>query len=255
MASSRGGVPGMPTQRRARDARGPGTSRAAPACRGAAASRTARPASASSATTPPYITTHAVADLGHHAQVVGDDDHRHPEVAREPGQQLQDLGLDHHVERGGRLVGDDHVGVAGQRQRDHRALAHAARVGVRVLARRAGARCPPARAARLRRARRAVRATGARGRGSPRAPGPRPAHRVERVHRALEDERQARPAHGSQLATRRAPTGPRRRTAPAPPTTTCRRAAAAAAGQARSSSCRSPTPPPGRASRRAAGRS
>ena len=39
--------------------------------------------------------------------------------------QLQDLGLDGHVERGGRLIGNQH-GVAGQRHGDHGALAHAA---------------------------------------------------------------------------------------------------------------------------------
>ena len=46
---------------------------------------------------------------------------------------LEHLGLDGHVERGGRLVGDEHVGVVGDRHRDHRPLAHAARVLVRVL--------------------------------------------------------------------------------------------------------------------------
>ena len=41
--------------------------------------------------------------------------------------QIEDLGLGGHVERGGRLVGDQQLGIAGQRHRDHRALAHAAR--------------------------------------------------------------------------------------------------------------------------------
>ena len=39
---------------------------------------------------------------------------------------VEHLGLDRHVERGRRLVGDDHVGVVGDRHRDHHALAHAA---------------------------------------------------------------------------------------------------------------------------------
>ena len=35
---------------------------------------------------------------------------------------VQHLGLHHHVERGGRLVGDDQLGSAGQRHRDHHPL-------------------------------------------------------------------------------------------------------------------------------------
>ena len=53
--------------------------------------------------------------------------------------QLEDLRLHGDVERGRRLVGDQQLGVVGQRHRDHRALAHAARelvrVGVDALAR------------------------------------------------------------------------------------------------------------------------
>ena len=41
-------------------------------------------------------------------------------------QHLEDLRLDGHVQRGGRLVRDDQVRVVGDRDRDHRALAHAA---------------------------------------------------------------------------------------------------------------------------------
>ena len=48
-------------------------------------------------------------------------------------EQLQDLGLDGHVERGGRLVGDQELRIARQRHGDHDALPHAARELVRVL--------------------------------------------------------------------------------------------------------------------------
>ena len=48
------------------------------------------------------------------------------------GEQLEDLGLDGHVERGGRLVGDQDVGVAGERHGDHHPLALAAGELVRV---------------------------------------------------------------------------------------------------------------------------
>ena len=44
-----------------------------------------------------------------HAEVVGDDDHRHAEFSREILHQLEDLRLDRHVERRRRLVGDDQL--------------------------------------------------------------------------------------------------------------------------------------------------
>src|SRR3712207_7792710 len=44
----------------------------------------------------------------------------------ELAQQVEDLRLDRHVEGGGRLVGDQDLGLAGDRHRDHHALAHAA---------------------------------------------------------------------------------------------------------------------------------
>ena len=47
--------------------------------------------------------------------------------------QVEDLGLDRHVERGRRLVGDQQLRVAGERHRDHHALAHTAGELVRVL--------------------------------------------------------------------------------------------------------------------------
>ena len=46
--------------------------------------------------------------------------------------QLEDLALDGHVQRRGRLVGDQQLGLAGQRHRDHHALLLAARHLVRV---------------------------------------------------------------------------------------------------------------------------
>ena len=47
-------------------------------------------------------------------------------------EQLDDLRLDRDVERGGRLVGDQHVGLAQQRHGDHDALAHAAAELMRI---------------------------------------------------------------------------------------------------------------------------
>ncbi len=66
---------------------------------------------------------HAVADVGEHRQVVADDHHADAEVAHESGEQVEDLRLDHDVERGRGFVGDDQRGSAGQGHRDHHPLA------------------------------------------------------------------------------------------------------------------------------------
>ena len=99
----------------------------------------------------------AVRDLDEHREVVGDEQHREPQLALEVLQQLEDLGLDHDVEGGGRLVGDDQVGAARERHRDHDALLLAARELVRVVPQPAGgsptcSRRAPARHLRLPRA-------------------------------------------------------------------------------------------------------
>ena len=54
-------------------------------------------------------------------------------LALQVAQQLEHLALHGHVERGRRLVGDQHVGLEGQRHGDHDALAHAAGKLVRKL--------------------------------------------------------------------------------------------------------------------------
>ena len=53
----------------------------------------------------------------------------------DPVDELEDLRLHGDVERRRRLVGDQDVRVVHERHRDHRALAHAARELVRVVAR------------------------------------------------------------------------------------------------------------------------
>ena len=75
---------------------------------------------------------HAVRDLAHDGQIVGDEQQRHPEPLLEVLQQLQDLRLDGDVERGGRLVGDQQVGLVRERHRDHHPLALAAGELVRI---------------------------------------------------------------------------------------------------------------------------
>ena len=82
---------------------------------------------------PAYITHDLVAGLGDDAEVVRDEQDRHAELALQLREQLEDLRLDRDVERGGRLVGDQQLGLARQRHRDHHALPHAARQLVRIL--------------------------------------------------------------------------------------------------------------------------
>ena len=104
-------------------------------------------------------------------------------------QQRQHLRLDGDVERGGRLVGDQHRGAAGDRHGDHHALAHAAgelvRIGVEPACRRRACRtCSSSSCARARawpRPRRGV------GRAAPRRSAADRGDRIERAHRVLED--------------------------------------------------------------------
>src|SRR6185295_2512163 len=72
---------------------------------------------------------HHVDALGHardDAKVVRDQDERGAELAGQVLQQIEDLRLNGHVQRGRRLVGEDELGVARERHRDHHALAHTA---------------------------------------------------------------------------------------------------------------------------------
>ena len=65
---------------------------------------------------------HLVGCIRHHAEIVGDQQHRHLEALLQVAQQLQDLRLDGDVERRGRLVGDQQRRPADQRHGDHRPL-------------------------------------------------------------------------------------------------------------------------------------
>ena len=77
---------------------------------------------------------HALANFGHDTEIVSDHDDRRAEIAIEPVHQIENLSLNGHIERGCRLVGDQHSRIAGQRDGDHHALSHSAgelmRIGV-----------------------------------------------------------------------------------------------------------------------------
>ncbi len=74
-----------------------------------------------------------VGDVCHDAKVMGDQHQRHAEFTLQILEQRHDLRLDHDVERGRGLVGDDQRRLAHQRHGDHHALAQAAGELVRVL--------------------------------------------------------------------------------------------------------------------------
>ena len=86
----------------------------------------------SSATRPAYMisTRSHVSAMTDRSWVIRMSDS--PSLCAQVLEELQDLGLDHDVERGRRLVADDDGRVAGERHRDHRPLAHPARQLVRI---------------------------------------------------------------------------------------------------------------------------
>ncbi|MPL91104.1 hypothetical protein SDC9_37167 [bioreactor metagenome] len=75
---------------------------------------------------------HPVADLRHHAQIVGDQDDRGAGAVAPLAQQPQDLVLHRDVERGRRFVGDNQPRPQRQCHRDHHALTQPAREFVRI---------------------------------------------------------------------------------------------------------------------------
>lgn len=77
---------------------------------------------------------HFVGELADQLQVVADEQHRHAVLLLQAGQELQDLLLDGDVQRGGRLVGDQQLRLAGDGHRDHHPLLLAAGQLVRVAA-------------------------------------------------------------------------------------------------------------------------
>ena len=68
----------------------------------------------------------ALRHFRHHAEIVGDEDYRGAEPVLQVDDKVEDLRLDGDIQRSRRLVGDQHLGMAGERHRDHGALPHAA---------------------------------------------------------------------------------------------------------------------------------
>ena len=68
----------------------------------------------------------AMDELGHQPHVVADQDHRRAELLLDASQGFHHLALDDHVERAGRLVGQNHLGPQRDGDGDAHALLHAA---------------------------------------------------------------------------------------------------------------------------------
>ena len=83
---------------------------------------------------PRYITATRSADVLDDRQIVGDEEIGEAELLLQVLQQIDDLGLDRHVERRDRLVADDQLGLDRERARDADALALAAGELVRIAA-------------------------------------------------------------------------------------------------------------------------
>src|SRR2546426_10149844 len=144
---------------------------------------------------------HRVARLRHDAEVVGDQDHREIELALESLEEFEDLRLDHDVQRGHRFVRDHDPRIAREGHGDHDPLAHAAGELVRVLL---GALAVDADEFK--------QLADALHRGffvhlvvdddRLRDLVPDPLHRIQGVHRPLEDDRDVLPPDPAELALR-----------------------------------------------------
>ena len=143
-----------------------------------------------------------VAGFGEDPEVVRDQDQGQAELAPQALEQLKDLRLRDDVERGGRLVGDHELRPARERERDHHPLALAPRELVRVAATQRGGQ-----ADRLQQPRRPLADVGGVGLVDPDRLGQLRVdllHGVERVHRALEHQRDVPPAHVTHAGLRAA---------------------------------------------------
>src|SRR5881296_206628 len=144
---------------------------------------------------------HRVARLRHDAEVVGDQDHREVELALESLEEFEDLRLDHDVQRGHRFVRDHDPRIACEGHGDHDPLPHAAGELVRVLL---GALAVDADEFK--------QLADAFHRGflvhlvvdddRLRDLVPDPLHRIQGVHRPLEDDRDVLPSDPAELAFR-----------------------------------------------------
>ena len=155
---------------------------------------------------------HPPAQGGDDPQIVRDHDHREVQALHQLRDEVEDLGLDGHVERRRRLVRDQQPRVAGERLRDEHPLAHSpgelVRVGVHLAFRVRQAHPPQQLDAARPRLPPAEPPSAAASRGRAAAALVRQdrvhellPHREDRVqvgHRVLEDHRDLHPAEGAE---------------------------------------------------------
>ena len=75
---------------------------------------------------------YVIRDFGHHAQIVGNEQHRQSDFVLESDQQTQNLSLHGNVQCRGRFIGDKQAGLAAQGDGNHRSLQHATAQLMRV---------------------------------------------------------------------------------------------------------------------------
>ncbi|MPM70433.1 hypothetical protein SDC9_117388 [bioreactor metagenome] len=69
---------------------------------------------------------HLIGQLRHNAEIVRDQNHRHAVFPAQRIEQFENLSLNGHIQRGGRLVRNQQFRLSGQRHRNHHPLLHAA---------------------------------------------------------------------------------------------------------------------------------
>ena len=88
----------------------------------------------SSTRLPAYITATRSATCEIDGEIVRDEEHRQSKFVAKVVQQIEDLLLYRHIERGGRLVGNQQLRTIDDGHRNHDALPHASRELMRIAA-------------------------------------------------------------------------------------------------------------------------
>ena len=76
---------------------------------------------------------HSISNLGNHSKVMGYEHDCRAGLCLDHPHEIEDLGLDGHIEFGGGLIGNNHAWPVGDRHCDHASLAHPAGELVGVL--------------------------------------------------------------------------------------------------------------------------
>ncbi len=76
----------------------------------------------------------AIRHLGDQEEIMADQEQAHGRFALDGSEPIEDLGLDGDIERRGRLIGHEQLGLGCERHGNHHALLHAAGQVVRIVA-------------------------------------------------------------------------------------------------------------------------